>query len=403
MPEKKKRMTYRGMFKVEVIETMRKENLNCKETARRFGIRNTTQVERRERIYLEEGKEVLLVERRGRACAASGTQKGRKPKLDKQVEEALIAENQRLRMEIDYLKKIECLGAGRGTPKQKAQVVQELRQKYPLKALLQLAGLPRSTFYYYLHQSQNPAKYQMVKEQIVIIFNENKKRYGYRRITKKLHNNDICVNHKTVRKLMKQLGLVCQVRENRKYNSYRGEVGEVAPNLLERHFKTNEPNRKWVTDVTEFKVHDQKLYLSPILDLFNGEVVSYNLSRHPNFKQITDMLGGAFQKLPDKVDNLILHSDQGWQYQMKSYQNLLKAKGITQSMSRKATCLDNAVAENFFGLLKTELFYLEKFDSLDQPEKAIVECIDYYNNRRIKLKLNGLSPVQYRIQTVGAA
>ena len=146
---------------------------------------------------------------------------------------------------------------------------------------------------------------------------------------------------------MKQLGLVCHVRERRKYNSYRGEIGEVAPNLLERHFKTNQPNRKWVTDVTEFKVNDQKLYLSPILDLFNGEVVSYNLSRHPNFKQITDMLEGAFQKLPDKVDNLILHSDQGWQYQMKSYQNLLKAKGITQSMSRKATCLDNAIAENF--------------------------------------------------------
>ena len=163
----------------------------------------------------------------------------------------------------------------------------------------------------------------MVKEQIVIIFNENKKRYGYRRITKELHNNDICVNHKTVRKLMKQLGLVCQVRAKRKYSSYKGEVGEVAPNLLERHFKTNQPNRKWVTDVTEFKVNDQKLYLSPILDLFNGEVVSYNLSRHPNFKQITDMLEGAFQKLPDKVDNLILHSDQGWQYQMKSYQNLL--------------------------------------------------------------------------------
>ena len=272
-----------------------------------------------------------------------------------------------------------------------------------MKALLQLAGLPRSTFYYYLHQSQNPTKYQMVKEQIVIIFNENKKRYGYRRITKELHNNDICVNHKTVRKLMKQLGLICQVRAKRKYSSYKGEVGEVAPNLLERHFKTNQPNRKWVTDVTEFKVNDQKLYLSPIIDLFNGEVVSYNLSRHPNFKQVTDMLEDAFQKLPDKVDNLILHSDQGWQYQMKPYQNLLRAKGITQSMSRKATCLDNAVAENFFGLLKTELFYLEKFDSVEQLEKAIVEYIDYYNNRRIKLKLNGLSPVQYRIQTVRVA
>ena len=129
------------------------------------------------------------------------------------------------------------------------------------------------------------------------------------------------------------------------------------------------------------KVNDQKLYLSPIIDLFNGEVVSYNLSRHPNFKQVTDMLEGAFRKLPDKVDDLILHLDQGWQYQMKLYQNLLKAKGITQSMSRKATCLDNAVAENFFGLLKTELFYLEKFSSIDQLEKAIVEYIDYYNNR----------------------
>ena len=152
-----------------------------------------------------------------------------------------------------------------------------------------------------------------------------------------------------------------------------------------------------------FKVNYQKLYLSPVIDLFNGEVVSYSLSRHPNFKQVTDMLEDAFQKLPDKVDELILHSDQGWQYQMKTYQKMLKAKGITQSMSRKATCLDNAVAENFFGLLKTELFYLEKFDSIEQLEKAIVEYIDYYNNRRIKLKLNGLSPVQYRTQTVTVA
>ena len=243
----------------------------------------------------------------------------------------------------------------------------------------------------------------MAKEELVAIFNKNKKRYGYRRITQELHNNGICINHKTVQKLMKQLGLVCHVRERRKYNSYKGEIDEVAPNLLEQNFKTNTPNRKWVTDVTEFKVNEQKLYLSPIIDLFNGEVVSYNLSRHPDFKQITDMLENAFQKLPDKVDNLILYSDQGWQYQMKTYQRMLKAKGITQSMSRKATCLDNAVVESFFGLLKTELFYLEEFDSVDQLEKAIVEYIDYYNSRRIKLKLNGLSPVQYRIQTVQVA
>ena len=131
----------------------------------------------------------------------------------------------------------------------------------------------------------------MVKESIVTIFYENKKRYGYRRITQELHNNGLFVNHKTVQKLMRQLGLVCQVRARKKYNSYKGELGKIAPNLLERRFKADQPNRKWVTDVTEFKVNGQKLYLSPILDLFNGEVVSYSLSRHPNFKQITGYAG----------------------------------------------------------------------------------------------------------------
>ena len=164
----------------------------------------------------------------------------------------------------------------------------------------------------------------MVKAEIITIFNKNKKRYGYRRITQELHNNDICVNHKTVQKLMKQLGLVCHVRERRKYNSYKGEIGEVAPNLLERHFKTNEPNRKWVTDVTEFKVNDQKLYLSPIIDLFNGEVVSYNLSRHPNFKQVTDMLedASAWTSKRARGEDYQLTSG-SWREQMDAYQNMM--------------------------------------------------------------------------------
>ena len=197
------------------------------------------------------------------------------------------------------------------------------------------------------------------------------------------------------------MGLFCRVRMKR-YNSYKGEVGKIAPNLLERKFEAEMPIQKWVTDITEFSLFGQKLYLSPILALHSRDIVSYSISDRPIFSQVVDMLEQAFQKIPDDT-SLILHSDQGWQYQMKTYQNLLKTKGITQSMSRRATCLDNAIAENFFGLLKTELFYLEKFDSIEQLEKAIVDYIDYYNNRRIKLKLNGLSPVQYRIQTVGAA
>ena len=200
---------------------------------------------------------------------------------------------------------------------------------------------------------------------------------------------------------MNECGVKCQVRL-KKYRSYKGEVGAVVPDLLKRNFMAERPNQKWVTDLTEFSLFGKKLYLSPIMDLYNREIISYNIAEHPTFYQTMKMLEDAIKDLPDTPE-LILHSDQGWQYQMKSYQNLLKAKGITQSMSRKATCLDNAVAENFFGLLKTELFYLEKFDSIDQLEKAIIDYIDYYNNRRIKLKLNGLSPVQYRIQTVGAA
>ena len=195
---------------------------------------------------------------------------------------------------------------------------------------------------------------------------------------------------------MKELGLQCFVRVQ-KYKSYKGEIGKICDNLLNRDFETEEPNQKWVTDVTEFKVHNEKLYLSPIVDLFNGEVVSYNLSRHPVFHQVVDMLEKAFNKIPNNT-NLILHSDQGWQYQMKQYQYLLEQKGIRQSMSRKGNCLDNACAENFFGVLKSELYYIKEkeYQNIEELEKDIIEYIEYYNNRRIKSKLKGMSPVQYR-------
>ena len=160
-------------------------------------------------------------------------------------------------------------------------------------------------------------------------------------------------------------------------------------------FKADQPNQKWVTDVTEFALFGIKLYLSPIIDLYNGEVISYNLSRHPNLNQVTDMLEKAFSKIPDNT-NLILHSDQGWQYQHKHYQKMLKEKGIRQSMSRKGNCLDNACAENFFGLLKTELLYLQEFHSVEHFIEELHEYIEWYNNKRIKLKLNGLSPVEFR-------
>ena len=193
---------------------------------------------------------------------------------------------------------------------------------------------------------------------------------------------------------MKVLGLKSIIRV-KKYKSYKGNQGKIAPNILSRNFKAIRPNEKWATDVTEFNVSGNKLYLSPIIDLFNGEIVSYELSERPNFKQIITMLKKSFKKIPNQT-NLILHSDQGWQYQMKQYQYLLQQKGIIQSMSRKGNCLDNAVIENFFGILKSELFYIQKFKSINHLKQEIKEYINYYNNERIRLNLKGMSPIKYR-------
>ena len=267
-----------------------------------------------------------------------------------------------------------------------------------MRELLKLAEMARSTFYYYLKKyKSNHDKYDKIKKEIFNIFNENKGRYGYRRITLELKNRGFNINHKTVLRLMNILGIKSIQRPKRRYNSYQGSIGKIANNLLKRDFKADKPNQKWVTDVTEFKVHDRKLYLSPIIDLFNGEIISYNLSKHPTFQQITDMLEKAFIKIKNNT-NLILHSDQGWQYQMKIYQNMLKEKGIKQSMSRKGNCLDNSCAENFFGILKSELFYPKEkeYKNIEELEKDIKEYIEYYNNSRIKSKLKGMSPIQYR-------
>ena len=246
-----------------------------------------------------------------------------------------------------------------------------------------------------------PDKYKEVKAEIVAIYHENKGRYGYRRITTEVHNRGFLINHKTVQRLMKELGLVCRVRI-KKYRSYKGEVGKIAPNLLSRNFYAEKPNQKWATDVTEFSLFGEKLYLSPILDLHNGYLVSYTISERPVLGMVISMLEKAFETIPDGT-GLVLHSDQGWQYQHKQYQRMLRRKGIRQSMSRKGNCLDNAVMENFFGLLKSELFYLQEFRSLDHFKQELVDYLDYYNNRRIKAKRKGLPPALHRQQALSVA
>lgn len=232
---------------------------------------------------------------------------------------------------------------------------------------------------------------------ISTIYHNHKGRYGYRRITLELRNQGFLINHKTVQRLMKELGLKSLVRM-KKYRSYKGNVGKIAPNILQRDFVAEKPNEKWVTDVTEFHLFGEKLYLSPVLDLYNSEIIAYNIQSRPTYELVSKMLDKAVTCLSEG-DAPVLHSDQGWHYQMKQYSYALKQHGITQSMSRKGNCLDNAVIENFFGLLKSELLYLQEFESMGHFKRELELYIEYYNHKRIKGKLKGLSPVQYRIQS----
>lgn len=280
-------------------------------------------------------------------------------------------------------------------------MIWELRHEFKLSLLLEIAKLPRSTYYYYIKHMKDEDKYNEIRKQITDIFHENKGRYGYRRITMEMHNRGYVINHKTVLRLMNEEKIKCMVRI-KKYRSYKGEVGKVAPNLLERDFSTSAPNEKWVTDVTEFSLFGRKRYLSPILDLHSSYLVSYTISEHPALSLVLNMARQALSVLPRGAEP-ILHSDQGWQYQHKQYQKLLKDHSIKQSMSRKSNCLDNAVIENFFGLVKSELLYMKEFDSMDQFKAELIEYLDYYNNRRIKPKLKGLPPAVHRKQALEVA
>ena len=273
--------------------------------------------------------------------------------------------------------------------------------EFPLLILLDILKLSRSTYYYQVKQLSQKDRDKELKETIQVIYREHKGRYGYRRIHLELHNRGYDINHKKVQRLMKELGLKARIRARRRYNSYKGEVGKKADNVIKRQFEASKPLEKCYTDVTEFSIpaSKEKLYLSPVLDGYNGEIIAYNLSTSPNLQQLANMLEKAFPK--ESYQGTILHSDQGWQYQHAYYHQFLTERGMRPSMSRKGNSLDNGMMESFFGILKSEMFYgFEKgFKSIDELKVAISEYIDYYNNKRIKTKLKGLSPVQYRTQS----
>ena len=257
--------------------------------------------------------------------------------------------------------------------------------------------MAKSTYYFEINKvdvvkARNTELMTAIQE----IFACNKGRYGVRRVHKELVNRGYNVNHKRIQRLMHDMELQGK-RPKEKYHSYKGEVGKVASNIINRDFSTTAPLQKWTTDVSQFSFVWGKCYISPILDMNTNEIISYDLSLHPNIEQIHRMLDKAFEKFPT-VNGLIFHSDQGWQYQHEYFRSTLKEHGIVQSMSRKGNCYDNCVMETFFGRLKNEMFYghEKEYESFESFAKAIEEYIDYYNNKRIQAKTKWMPPVKYR-------
>ncbi|MFE3977291.1 MULTISPECIES: IS3 family transposase [unclassified Peribacillus] len=387
-------------FKLEVLTYMNENGASISATAVHYNLPSDSTLLNWANQLKEGGIDALKPKKKGRLSMKKET---KKTSPAKGSQEALLAELEYLRAENAYPKKVECLSSRKGSPtkKEKVKVVHELRKQFDLNLLLSISNMARSTYYYWVNAFGREDKYTEIKSLIEEIFHTHKGRYGYRRITLELRNRGARINHKTVLRLMNELGLKSLVRM-KKYRSYKGKIGKIAPNILARDFKAEKSNEKWVTDVTEFHLAGEKLYLSAILDLFNGEIIAFNMESRPVYPLVSKMLDKAFDRLESK-DSPILHSDQGWHYQMKQYSHDLKRHNITQSMSRKGNCLDNAVIENFFGLLKSELLYLQEFESMEHFKQELEEYIHYYNHQRIKVKLKGMSPVDYRVHALKAA
>ena len=269
--------------------------------------------------------------------------------------------------------------------------------KYRLTCLLKAIHLSKSTYMFHKYRIEAAKEPETELEKLVLEeFKENKGRYGVRRITASLRLKGHHINHKVVQRIMKKYHLKGKTpKKIRKYSSYMGTVGKVAENLLKRQFNVDVPNKVFVTDVTEFKFSWGKVYLSPVMDLYNREIIGYDIARHPDFNQIKRMMDSAL-KGRTITKEALFHSDQGWQYQMKEFGQILKSYGITQSMSRKGNCHDNSVMENFFGRLKVEMFYGEEksFKDFDEFKEKLEDNILWYNTERIKEYLHWKSPIQ---------
>ena len=280
---------------------------------------------------------------------------------------------------------------------EKAMVIMALRDKYPVKSILEVFDMAKSSYCYQQKQIKKENKIAKIKELIKTLFFENHKRYGYRRIHLLLKREGIIISEKIVRSIMKEENLIVRAIRQRKYNSYLGEISPAVPNEIQRDFHADKPNKKWLTDITEFKIGEEKIYLSPIIDCFDGMPITWTVGTSPNAELVNTMLDNAIALLKGN-EHPIVHSDRGCHYRWPGWIQRMDEAGLTRSMSKKGCSPDNSACEGFFGRMKNEMFYGEKWDKISVEEfiSIINQYMQWYRDKRIKLSLGGLSPMEYR-------
>lgn len=325
--------------------------------------------------------------------------------------EILRRDIQRLQLEHDLLEKAnELLKKGLGidpqrlTNREKALLVDALRARHALSDLLVRLRLARSSYFYHRAQARLGDRYAAARQSISDLFEANHRCYGYRRIHAALARQRVRLSEKVVRRLMKQAQLTVATMRRRRYSSYQGELDVAPENLISRDFAATAPNEKWLTDITEFHLAAGKVYLSPVIDCFDGLVVSWSIGTHPDAELVNTMLDAAIETIADHPNRPVVHSDRGAHYRWPGWLERMRDARLTRSMSRKGCSPDNAACEGFFGRLKNEMYYHRDWTKATIGEfvQALDAYIRWYNQHRIKLSLGGMSPVEYR-QNLGIA
>ncbi|EOS8022016.1 IS3 family transposase [Enterococcus faecium] len=411
---KRQKKKYSVQFKLDAIELYLTSELSYREVANTLNMNNPNLIASWMRQFREGGIDGLS---KTKGCPPILSKKNEPKNKKKSTTKATSKERERieelekrvrsLQIENAFLKELRKLRkqeAQQRRMKQSHESSQASEDRFKLVELLETLKFPKATFMYWQKRLDRKNPDQEIEAEMLKI-REKHKDYGCLRMTNELRNRGFSINKKKVQRLIKKLGIkvTAYTRKSRRYNSYRGQVGAVAKNRIHRRFYTSICHQKITTDTTEFKYHEadakgiirqKKLYLDPFMDMFNSEILSYRISEKPNALAVMEGLEEAVQTTNDCPYRRMFHLDQGWAYQMKAYRNKLKEYKIFQSMSRKGNCLDNSLMENFFGLLKQEIFHGKVYNCFEELKSAIDSYIYYYNNERIKQKLNWQSLVQ---------